>query len=100
MRIGSDRIGSPQRRVDNSGSRWTAAEICMNEADRAGRILVIRGGAIGDFILTIPALAALKQAFPNVRVEVVTYPRVAGLATEFGHADAAHSIESRAMAGF
>jgi len=26
------------------------------------RILVIRGGAIGDFILTLPALKALREA--------------------------------------
>ena len=26
-----------------------------------GKILVIRGGAIGDFILTLPAVAALRR---------------------------------------
>jgi ADP-heptose:LPS heptosyltransferase len=30
-----------------------------------GKILVIRGGAIGDFILTLPVLAALRRQFPD-----------------------------------
>ena len=29
------------------------------------RILVIRGGAIGDFILTLPAIRLLREAFPD-----------------------------------
>ena len=29
------------------------------------RILVIRGGAIGDFILTLPAMRLLREAFPR-----------------------------------
>ena len=29
------------------------------------KILVIRGGAIGDFILTLPAIAALRRQFPR-----------------------------------
>jgi heptosyltransferase-3 len=45
-----------------------------------GRILVIRGGAIGDFILTMPAIAALKKQFPQTRLEVLGYPHIASLA--------------------
>ena len=28
------------------------------------RILVVRGGAIGDFVLTLPVFAALRENFP------------------------------------
>lgn len=35
------------------------------------RILVIRGGAIGDVILTLPAIGALRQAFPNARIDLM-----------------------------
>ena len=38
---------------------------------KAPRILVIRGGAIGDFILTLPVLAALRERFPVVEIEVL-----------------------------
>jgi hypothetical protein len=65
-----------------------------------GRILVIRGGAIGDFILTLPALAALRRQFRQTRLEVLGYPHIAGLATLAGLADDAKSIEARPLAGY
>ena len=34
----------------------------------APRILVIRGGAIGDFVLTLPVLAALRERFPKAEL--------------------------------
>ena len=32
------------------------------------RILVVRGGAVGDFIVTLPVWAALRRAFPNTEL--------------------------------
>lgn len=66
----------------------------------AGKILVIRGGAIGDFILTLPALKALRTAFSEARLEVLGYPHIASLALLDGTVDQVHSIESRTLAGF
>ena len=66
----------------------------------APRILVVRGGAIGDFILTLPAVGALRDRWPGARLEVLGYPRVTALACRPGLADAARDIEARAMAGF
>lgn len=65
-----------------------------------GRILVIRGGAIGDFILTLPALAALRQQFPETHLEVLGYPHIVQLAVAGGVVDAVRSIEARPLAGF
>lgn len=65
-----------------------------------GKILVIRGGAIGDFVLTLPALSALRKQFPETHLEVLGYPRIAQLALTGGIVDAVRSIESRALAGF
>ncbi|HAW02216.1 MAG TPA: hypothetical protein DCX10_10840, partial [Verrucomicrobiales bacterium] len=59
-----------------------------------GKVLVIRGGAIGDFILTIPVLQALKKNFPATHIEVLGYPKVANLAVEAGWAHSAKSIEA------
>ena len=64
------------------------------------KILVIRGGAIGDFILTLPVLAALRRQFPLSRLEVLGYPHIARLALAGGLADDVRPIESRALAGF
>jgi ADP-heptose:LPS heptosyltransferase len=66
----------------------------------AGRILVIRGGAIGDFILTLPSLALLRDAFPETHIEVLGYPHIAALADGRRYANAVRSIESGRLAGF
>ncbi|MCC6822652.1 MAG: glycosyltransferase family 9 protein [Verrucomicrobiota bacterium] len=65
-----------------------------------GKILVIRGGAIGDFILTLPALAALRRQFPAAQLEVLGYPHIAQLAFAGGLVDRVQPIEARGLAGF
>jgi heptosyltransferase-2 len=65
-----------------------------------GKILVIRGGALGDFILTLPVLAALRANFPDIRLELLGYPRMAELALAAGLVDHAQSIDARPMASF
>jgi heptosyltransferase-2 len=64
------------------------------------KILVIRGGAIGDFILTLPVLAALRAQFPSTKLELLGYPHIAQLASAGNLVDALHSIEARALASF
>lgn len=66
--------------------------------DPRGQILVIRGGAIGDFILTLPVLAALRAQFPSAHLTVLGYPHIAGLAVLGGLADAVKPIEARGLA--
>ncbi|HEX5219317.1 MAG TPA: glycosyltransferase family 9 protein [Verrucomicrobiae bacterium] len=65
-----------------------------------GKILVIRGGAIGDFILTLPAIAALRQQFPEVHLEVLGYPHIVQLAEAGGLVNRVQAIEARGLAGF
>ncbi len=57
------------------------------------RILVIRGGAIGDFVLTLPALKALRDAWPQARIEILGYKHIAALAENRFYAQAVRSIE-------
>ena len=64
------------------------------------RILVIRGGAIGDFILTLPALKALRVAYPDARVEILGYKHIATLAENRFYAQAVRSIEYGPLASF
>ena len=64
------------------------------------KILVIRGGAIGDFILTLPAIAAMRSQFPQAHLEVLGYPHIVQLALAGGLVDQASSIEARSLAGF
>jgi heptosyltransferase-2 len=65
-----------------------------------GKILVVRGGAIGDFILTLPVLAALRKQLPESHLEVLGYPHIAQLALAGQLADEVRSIEARPLAGF
>ena len=64
------------------------------------RILVIRGGAIGDFIMTLPAVGALRERWPDGHIEILGYPHIIELARGRHYADATRSIEARPMAGF
>ncbi len=73
----------------------------MTEASDPRRgILVIRGGAIGDFILTLPALRLLRAGFPDCRIEIVGYRHICAVAEGRYYADAVRSIEYAPMAGF
>jgi heptosyltransferase-2 len=51
------------------------------------RVLVIRGGAIGDFILTLPALGALRQALPHAYIDVLSNPHRAIFAQHAAYAN-------------
>ena len=64
------------------------------------RILVIRGGAIGDFILTLPALRALRDAYPRARIEILGYKHIVALAENRFYADAIRSVEYGPLSAF
>jgi heptosyltransferase-2 len=64
------------------------------------RILVIRGGAIGDFVLTLPAIKLLRDRFPKSHLEILGYEHIIALAQKRYYAAAIRSIESGALARF
>ncbi len=66
----------------------------------APRILVIRGGAIGDFILTLPAIRLLRENFPQARIEILGYKHIVALAESRFYAEGSRSIEYAALASF
>lgn len=74
------------------------AEPPPRPSPRCENILVIRGGAIGDFILTLPVLSALREHYPEAGLEVLGYPHIARLALEGGLVDAVRPIEARDLA--
>jgi len=55
------------------------------------KILVLRGGALGDFIVALPALALLRRRWPAARIELAGNAAAAAVACESGLIDAAHS---------
>jgi heptosyltransferase-3 len=65
-----------------------------------GRILVIRGGALGDFILTLPAIRLLRKNFADCALNILGYRHIAVLAEGRYYADSTRSIEYGPLAGF
>lgn len=65
-----------------------------------GKILFIRGGAVGDFVLTMPAIRLVREKLPNNEIEILGYPAITCLATTSGLADRARSIEDARLATF
>lgn len=49
------------------------------------RITVFKGGALGDFLLTLPVLAALRACFLESRLRLVTAPQRSFLVEPFGY---------------
>lgn len=64
------------------------------------RILVVRGGAIGDFILTLPAIRALRHANPAAQIEILAHKQIAALAENRFYAQRVRSIESAELSRF
>ena len=55
------------------------------------KILVLRGGALGDFIVTLPALALLRQRWPAAHIELAGNATAAALGVRAGLIDSVHS---------
>jgi len=64
------------------------------------RILVIRGGAIGDFILTLPAIGLLREHFSKAHLEILGNKHIVALADQRFYANATRSIEYAPLAHF
>lgn len=62
------------------------------------RILILRGGALGDFILTLPAIRVLRRQWPSATIELIGHSRMAELAVVVGLIDRARSLDVAGMA--
>lgn len=61
---------------------------------------MIRGGAIGDFILTLPAIKLLRDSFPAAHLEILGYQHITALALMSRYANATRSIEYGPFSSF
>ncbi len=65
-----------------------------------GQVLFIRGGAVGDFVLTMPAMQLIRKTLPDNEIEVLGYPGMTDLALVTGLADKQRSIVDPKLAPF
>ena len=74
----------------------------MSEGIRthAPRFLILRGGAIGDFVATLPVLQALRTQWPEAVIEIWGYPHIANLAVAAGLAHSVVSLDRAEMSRF
>jgi len=56
-------------------------------ADTRERILVIKLGALGDFVLATGPFKAIRRAHPNAHLTLLTIPSLAGLGRAMGWFD-------------
>jgi heptosyltransferase-2 len=62
------------------------------------RILIIRGGALGDFLLTLPAIDAIRRRLPEASITLVTRPAYGALMLACGYVQEVRNLESASMA--
>jgi ADP-heptose:LPS heptosyltransferase len=63
-------------------------------------ILVIHQGALGDFILALPALETLRKTFPQSKSIIIGYPRILELVEQRFYAERILSIDQRGIGSF
>jgi ADP-heptose:LPS heptosyltransferase len=63
-------------------------------------VLVIHQGALGDFILALPAFEAIRKAFPHGKSVIMGYPRILELVEKRFYAEEILSIDQKGMASF
>jgi heptosyltransferase-3 len=64
------------------------------------KILVIRGGALGDFVVTLPTLRLLRERWPDARIELLGHPPLAEPALGRYYLDAARSVNHGPLSAF
>lgn len=64
------------------------------------QILVIRGGALGDFLVTLPTLRLLRERWPEARIELLGHPAIAEPAIGRHYLDAARSVNHGPLSAF
>jgi heptosyltransferase-3 len=64
------------------------------------RILFIRGGGLGDFIVSLPTLRLLREKWPDAHIEVLGHPRLAEIALHRFYLDGVRSVNHGPLSAF
>jgi ADP-heptose:LPS heptosyltransferase len=66
--------------------------------EQVKRILIIHQGALGDFILSLPAIRAFRHHYPDTTIEIWGYPEILRLVDRSVYADMIYSIDRERIA--
>jgi lipopolysaccharide heptosyltransferase II len=66
----------------------------LSDRSRVRRVVVFHLNQIGDLMFTLPALKAIREAYPAAHVTSVVRPYLAGLLSESGFVDEVHQRPS------
>jgi len=72
----------------------------MEDVIAMKKILVIRGGALGDFIIMLPTLRLLRERWPDARIELLGHPSLAEPAVGRFYLDGVRSVNHGPLAAF
>ena len=64
------------------------------------KILFIRGGGLGDFIVTLPTLRVLRECWPEAHIELLGQPRQGELGLQRFYLDGMRSVNHGPLAAF
>ena len=64
------------------------------------RILCIRGGGLGDLIVTLPTLDLLRRKWPEAHIELLGHPRIAEVALQRFYLQAVRSVNHGPLSTF
>jgi heptosyltransferase III len=63
-------------------------------------ILFIRGGALGDLIVTLPTIRLVRERWPEARIEILGHPHLAEIALKRHYVDAVRSVNHGPLSAF
>ncbi len=95
----TERIGLPASPPALDRLYWINT-MPVGRAERDRRILILRGGALGDFILTVPAIRCVRRQFPGASIALAGRQGFAGLATASGLVEDFVPIDSARFAPY
>jgi len=64
------------------------------------RILFIRGGGLGDFIVSLPTLRLLRDKWPDAEIEVLGHPHLAEIALDRHYLNGVRSVNHGPLSAF
>jgi len=63
-------------------------------------ILFIRGGALGDLIVTLPTMRLVREHWPEARIEVLGHPHLSEIAVKRYYLDGVRSVNHGPLSAF